>query len=650
MTHIVSSCASDADLAWGREALNTWNPDFKRDERIVMLTSQVRRTGSQIPYNDFSCVMAGGGQCGPRSSFGVFINQAFGIPSIGVGQPAHAAIAYRNRRGDWKVCFGRSWHVSKLFDRYKMSGHEFIERTDERNSGQFAQLEHLRWLAALIENPQGAYLPPAHRRYNSARAKAVMHMANHDMKPVVIRGIIEPRLFINKADKTTGLPSFEGPENAGDNYAARIRGFLYPPKSGEYSFRIAADDYADLFLSTDDHPEHKVQIAHVGIYTDARQFDKRSQQTSKPIRLEAGKRYLIEALQTESAGGDNLAVAWSGPGVTEGIIPGEYLAPYSHPDQKGSISREVWDGSSKRGAVAKSTAKPEKPIKVAPGVIHVEAEDFAHQGGIGGYGYPGVPILDCYDGGKQVHFGVMMQSAWVGYKIQVPETGIYELTTRVSAVNWGQRLHARSFGAMYAVKSATASDVFGGQVKNLGPLMAIDNNLSTRWAMNFGKDKGWIELDLGEPRKFSKIMIDERGLNRVSKFVVEYQVGDDWKILFAGDKLEDFRKDFPPVTAQHVRLTTLDTNSPTGGPTIREFSVGEQFDGSGWINIHWSTGTAIDESTGQATTNHAGVAGRWQTTKPLDMRLVKGEQTIWLSAPYQRGLSMRWFELTPKEE
>ncbi len=78
LTHVVSSCASEKDLAWGREMVRTFIPDLLKGEQVVGMTSPMRYQGSQIPYNDFSCVLAGGGKCGPRSSFGVFINQAFG--------------------------------------------------------------------------------------------------------------------------------------------------------------------------------------------------------------------------------------------------------------------------------------------------------------------------------------------------------------------------------------------------------------------------------------------------------------------------------------------------------------------------------------------------------------------------------------------
>jgi len=114
MTHVVSASVSNADLDWGREALNTWMPGFRENENVVAMVGQVwRRDPNGVPYRDMSCVMGAGGKCGPRSAFGVFINQAFGIPAIGVGQPAHAAITFRGRDGEWHMAQGRGFKYPK---------------------------------------------------------------------------------------------------------------------------------------------------------------------------------------------------------------------------------------------------------------------------------------------------------------------------------------------------------------------------------------------------------------------------------------------------------------------------------------------------------------------------------------------------------
>ncbi|MCF7730162.1 MAG: discoidin domain-containing protein [Akkermansiaceae bacterium] len=464
-THVVSSGASDQDLVWAREALNTWNPDFRKSENIIGMASQMQYQGSQIPYNNMTCVFAGGGKCGPRSSFGVFINQAFGIPAIGVAQPAHAAVAYRDKDGNWQVALGKGWNVSKLADRAMMSGGEFLERVKERKTNAFANVEHLRWLAS--------------------------HLT--------------ARLRIDAVNATV------------------------------------------------------------------------------PAIADASK---------------------------------DAIAPF----QPSPVA----------AATEKPVVKPSQPVRAAPGVMHIEGDGFVSIGGISGYG-PGVGVLDSFTGGKQVYFAAMSQAGWAGYKINVPKTGVYELTATLAAMNWGQRLYARSFGAMYPVKAATASDVYRQQ-DALGPQMAIDQDLGTRWAMNLGKEQGWIELDLGQPREISKMIIDERFWERVSRYRVEYMAGDEWKTLFEGGDLGECKKEFPPVTTQNVRLSLLDGKGPQGGPTIWDISVGMVFDGTGWLDAE----SAPDRS------------GCWNTTKPLDMYLVEGSQMLWLCAPPQRGLSMKSFELKPK--
>ena len=50
-------------------------------------------------------------------------------------------------------------------------------------------------------------------------------------------------------------------------------------------------------------------------------------QQSSPILLTAGQKYYVEVLQKEGSGGDNVAVAWQGPGLSRQIINGAYLSP-----------------------------------------------------------------------------------------------------------------------------------------------------------------------------------------------------------------------------------------------------------------------------------------------------------------------------------
>jgi hypothetical protein len=125
------------------------------------------------------------------------------------------------------------------------------------------------------------------------------------------------------------LTSLEAPTDWADNYGTRIRGYLYPPTSGNYTFWIASDDNGQLWLSTDDNPSNAILIAYVNDWTNSHEWTKYTSQTSTPKSLLAGHKYYIEVLQKEGGGGDNIAVAWQGPGIaTQQVIDGAYLSPW----------------------------------------------------------------------------------------------------------------------------------------------------------------------------------------------------------------------------------------------------------------------------------------------------------------------------------
>jgi len=124
---------------------------------------------------------------------------------------------------------------------------------------------------------------------------------------------------------------FEGPTDWAQEYGTRMRGFVHPPATGDYTFWIASDDNSQLWLSTDSTTGNKQLIASVPVWTSSRQWNRYGSQQSAPQHLVAGQRYYIEALQKEGGGGDNLAVAWWLDYAGEPLdglqpIPGAYLS------------------------------------------------------------------------------------------------------------------------------------------------------------------------------------------------------------------------------------------------------------------------------------------------------------------------------------
>ncbi|GEO03502.1 hypothetical protein AAE02nite_11660 [Adhaeribacter aerolatus] len=128
---------------------------------------------------------------------------------------------------------------------------------------------------------------------------------------------------------TSQLTLFESPKNIRDYYGSRIRGYVCPPQTGNYTFFVSGDDNVELWLSTDANPGNKRKIAEIIGWTDSRQWDRYPSQKSAAIRLEAGKRYYIEALHKDAYAEDNLAVGWQLPdGALERPIGGNRLAPF----------------------------------------------------------------------------------------------------------------------------------------------------------------------------------------------------------------------------------------------------------------------------------------------------------------------------------
>ena len=85
------------------------------------------------------------------------------------------------------------------------------------------------------------------------------------------------------------------------NFAQRYSGFFVPPLTSLYTFQIQSDDQSRLYLSPDTSEERKQLVAFADQFT-RNQRDYLPSQTSKPVLLEAGSYYYIEALSNQFGG------------------------------------------------------------------------------------------------------------------------------------------------------------------------------------------------------------------------------------------------------------------------------------------------------------------------------------------------------------
>ncbi len=167
-----------------------------------------------------------------------------------------------------------------------------------------------------------------------------------------LRALTSNPKFPGSPSGSQELTSFDAPVDRDDNFGARISGYVHPPVTGEYVFYFASDDNGELCLSTDEDPVNKIRIASVPEWTDHEEWEKFPEQKSKPVKLEAGKKYYIEGLMKEGEGGDNLSAGWTLPGgVQERPIPGKRLSPYVKPvlppdaaGGSGKILYEIYSG------------------------------------------------------------------------------------------------------------------------------------------------------------------------------------------------------------------------------------------------------------------------------------------------------------------
>lgn len=157
-----------------------------------------------------------------------------------------------------------------------------------------------------------------------------------------VDGLLLSPDFPGNPSFTELIPEFRAASGTGTDYGQKISGYIVPPQTGEYTFWLASDDEGRLFLSQDENPENRQQIATVLTWVSPGQWELESGQRSQPIPLEAGKPYYIEALMTQGGGADFLEVRWQLPdGTIEEPIPTVRLFVELIPPQIAAHPRNV---------------------------------------------------------------------------------------------------------------------------------------------------------------------------------------------------------------------------------------------------------------------------------------------------------------------
>ncbi len=163
-----------------------------------------------------------------------------------------------------------------------------------------------------------------------------------------------------------------------------------------------------------------------------------------------------------------------------------------------------------------------------------------------------------------------------GITISLPEADRNEIATvieltvegvafEIEPVSVLRRSDSLAFG-----KPTKASNVFR-KMSTYGSGKAMDDDPQTRWATDAGTKEAWLEVDLGEPTTFDRVMIDEAYEGRIRSFELECGDGQTWQTVLRGGTVgRHFKGKFDPVSARYVRLNIVEA---TEGPTIWEFQL-----------------------------------------------------------------------------
>jgi hypothetical protein len=168
----------------------------------------------------------------------------------------------------------------------------------------------------------------------------------------------DPR-FPDSPDEVHFVTRFEIPaskyvagNSGGIKVGEKLSGYLVPDQTANYVFYLSANESGELWLAKDPADPATLELIASGTANyPARTYDTNT--PSGPIRLEAGKRYYVEALVKEGGKEESLAVAWTKeneppPAFGAEPIPGRLLGLLTATDTTapGAISNLAVDTAS----------------------------------------------------------------------------------------------------------------------------------------------------------------------------------------------------------------------------------------------------------------------------------------------------------------
>ena len=233
-----------------------------------------------------------------------------------------AGVFQENLRADESICL-----ITNVAQFRSVSPEVFLGPCTFQLNGVVTWVDTNRDLLVLQDETGAVALNPAAGVRNlSLHTGESVSLTGSGCSPYVV-GFSE---FPYRPSGTDVRSLFEAPGHWGEYYLTRMRGYLHPTVTGEYTFWIASDNSSELWLSSNNDPRKVRRIASIARYNwvGPREWSRFPSQRSDSIHLEAGQTYYIEAYQEQTTGDDHLAVAWQTPTEKQSVISNAYLTPW----------------------------------------------------------------------------------------------------------------------------------------------------------------------------------------------------------------------------------------------------------------------------------------------------------------------------------
>jgi formylglycine-generating enzyme required for sulfatase activity len=152
---VINGDEPDEILAWGRRMLRNFKPDHIYESNsgwryVGIVSSEVKYGSGDVKYDrpelqKYQNIIMNGGICGRRAFFGRFILRSFGVPTTARPSRGHGALA-RWTPGGWCVNLGPGWGSGWTATRYYKDVDFLASSKARKDKEAFLKVKRAQWI------------------------------------------------------------------------------------------------------------------------------------------------------------------------------------------------------------------------------------------------------------------------------------------------------------------------------------------------------------------------------------------------------------------------------------------------------------------------------------------------------------------------